>query len=66
MPGSAQSVPCKQMCPFQVETAGMSESGEMGVMGYKGGREGGWGREDRRDPGCGVMPREGRRRLWEG
>lgn len=31
--------------PFQVETAGMSEGSEMGVMGYKGG----WEREDRRD-----------------
>lgn len=35
----SSSVPGKQMCPFQVEAARMSESSEMGVMGYKGGRE---------------------------
>lgn len=29
----------------------MSERGEMGVMGYKGGREQGWERVDRHDPG---------------
>lgn len=53
------------MHPFQVEEERMSENSEMGVMGYKGGRQRGWEREPRRDPGCGEMPREGRRRLWK-
>lgn len=35
----------KQMCPFQFQTARRSEKSEMGVMGYKGGREWGWERE---------------------
>lgn len=34
------SVPGKQMCPSQFETARMSENSEMGVMGYKGVRVG--------------------------
>lgn len=40
------SFPGKQMCPLRVEKARMSEGSELGVMGYKGGREWGWERED--------------------